>query len=107
MVAVMPPAFQIAEVVLVSVSLFFKPDVAIGFQPVPVFYEENEPFCDIPDEEWQVEQFALLANVYQLMVQFLFVERCNREDDFPQCNGEEVLPKWVLPDMDDDGHGSR
>jgi hypothetical protein len=42
---------EIVEVVLMSVGLFLKTDMVIGFQTVAVFDIEHEPLDAVPDKE--------------------------------------------------------
>lgn len=89
---------EIAEVVLMLISLFLEADMAVGLHAVAVLDEQDEPFDEIPDEEGQVEQFALLDGVYALVVEFLPGQQTTREDEAAQADGKEVLAKQNPPD---------
>jgi hypothetical protein len=62
-------ALQIAEVVLVAVGFLLETDVEVGQLAVTVFEEQEEPLQDIPEEEGQVEQLALLGSMDEFMVE--------------------------------------
>jgi hypothetical protein len=66
----MLPILQILQVGLMMIGLLFKTDMKIGFLPISVFEKENPPLYDIPDEEWDIQQFSLLCSINQLVVQF-------------------------------------
>ena len=83
---------EVAEIILMPVGFFFEADVSVGFHAVAVFQQKNEPFETVPDEEGQVEKFALLGSVDKLVVEFLPAERADGEDETKQADGEEVLP---------------
>ena len=59
---------KIIQIVLMSVGFFFKTDVEIGLCPIAVLEEEAKPFDSVPDEERQIEEFALLCRVDQFVV---------------------------------------
>jgi hypothetical protein len=61
----------------VLVGFFLETDVAICFDGVSVFEEQDEPFESIPEEKGQKEQFSLLGCVDEFMVEFPRVERAD------------------------------
>ena len=95
---------QIAQVAFVPIGLLLKSNVAVGLQPVLVFHAEHEPFNCIPDEERQIEQFALLPDVYHLVVDVLRTERAGGEDELPERYCQEVLAKGNAFNLVDSFH---
>jgi hypothetical protein len=47
--------FQIVQVGLMMIGLFLKTNMEIGFLPISVFEEEEQPFYAVPDEEWNIQ----------------------------------------------------
>jgi len=43
--------FQIVQVGFMMIGLFLETDMEIGFLPISILAEQNEPFYAIPDEE--------------------------------------------------------
>lgn len=89
----MAAAGEVAEVVLMLVGFLFETDVAIGFHAVAVLHEQHEPLDAVPEEEGQVEQFALLRCMDEFVIEFRLVERTDREDEAKQTDGQEALSK--------------
>ena len=80
-VTVVAAALQIAEVVLMTVGLLLETDVEVGQLAVAVFEEQEEPLQDIPEEEGQVEQLALLGSMDEFMVELNIGEWPPAEDE--------------------------
>lgn len=67
----MVSGLKIMQVALVFVSLPFESDMVVGCCPPAEFREVEKPFHEIPDEERQIEQLALLGGMDALMIYFL------------------------------------
>lgn len=63
------PAFQVVQVILISVGFFLKTDVEVCLYSVAILYQQTEPFDDVPKVKTNVKQFLLLGGVDALMVQ--------------------------------------
>ncbi len=85
--------FEVGQVVLMIIGLLLEADMAIGLTHIMVLDEEQEPLDAIPDEERQIEEFALLVDMNHLVVQVVLVEWYHREDELAQCDGDEILGK--------------
>ena len=84
---------EIRKVVLMAVGLALESNVVIGLHPVAIFQGQHQPFRYVPYEERQIEQFALLSHVYQLVVQFVVVHLVRRQYQLAQRDGQEVTAK--------------
>ena len=92
-IAEVPATLQVAEVVLMAVGLLFKTDVVVGLQRIAVPDKEYKPLYAVPDEERQVEQFALLGHMNQLVVQLTGIQAVCRENQLAQGDGQKVPAK--------------
>ncbi len=84
-----------------GVGLALEPDITIGLQGIAIAQEQNEPLSGIPDEERQIEQFALLTDMDELMVQVALAKRYLGEDELTQRDGNEILAKRNVPVFND------
>ena len=85
------PLFQIREVALMAVGFLLEAYVLVGLHAVAVPQKEDEPLDAVPDEEGQVEEFALLCRVDEFVVELHLVERADGEDEATQTDGEEIV----------------
>lgn len=92
----MLPVLEVAEVVLVAVGFLFEADVAVGLHVVAVLEEQDEPLQEVPEEEGQVEQFALLGHVDEFVVKLRLAERPDGEDEAEETDSQE-LPAHRMP----------
>lgn len=89
-IVIVSSVFQIAQVVLMSVGLLLEADVEICLYCTSIFYQQTEPFKEVPKIETNVKQFPLLGCVYALMVQLYGTEFLNREDNAENVDGIET-----------------
>ena len=73
------------------VGFLLEADVVVGLHAVSVLNEKDEPLDAVPDEEGQVEQFALLRRVDELVVELHFVQRTDGEDEAKKTNCQEAF----------------
>ena len=76
-----------------AIGLTLKTDVAIGRHTVTILDEKHQPLKGIPKEERQIEQFALLSHVNELVIQLVCIQSVGRQDQFAQCDGQEIAAK--------------
>ena len=67
-VTVMLAIRQIVKVTLMPIRLLLKTNVQVGLFHVTILAEQQQPLSYIPDEEWKIEQFALLSHMNEFMV---------------------------------------
>lgn len=61
---------QVGGVGGVAVGFALEGDCHVGFEPVAVPEESDEPFEEVDDVEWDVEQFAHLRGVNALVAYY-------------------------------------
>ena len=76
-----------------AICFFLKADIVISLERVPVFDAEHQPLYAVPDEERNVEQFPLLGHMDELVINGIAVQRLSGQDEFPQRESQEILPK--------------
>ena len=64
-----------------AVGFLLETDVEIGQLAVAVFEEQEEPLQNIPEEEGQVEQLALLGSMDEFVVELNIGEWPPAEDE--------------------------
>ena len=74
-----------------AVGFLIEAYVLVGRHAVAVLQKEDEPLDAVPDEEGQVEEFALLCSVDELVVELHLVQRTDGEDEAKKANCQEAF----------------
>ena len=88
--------FQVVRVSLMAVGFLFETDMELGFLPVSVFEEQQQPLYSIPEKEGDIKEFTLLCCMNELVVQFGGGQGTKGEDDAKQTDGIVVLGQWEV-----------
>ena len=90
-IMIMFAALEVGEVGLMPVGFLLEADMAVSLHTIAVLHEKHQPLHHIPDEEWDVKQFPLLGDVYQLMVELRLTQLSDRKDEPTQADGNEIF----------------
>ena len=76
---------------MVAIGFLFEAEVLVSFHAIPILNEEDKPLDAVPDEEGQVEEFALLCCVDELVVELHLVQRTDGEDEAKKADCQEAF----------------